>query len=184
MLKMNDIKKILENAGIKFKETDNSIIIFKEDTEEDKIAEILKSFGIDNTQIEIVDEGTIVKSKSNSSQRLKMILSPFYPLEKMEIIDANNLLLKDLYLNIPTNEEGIDDLGDTGVSPLGVVELAEILDKEFPNIEIVLVDDDEIELPVTDDLIEFLNNIEDKLSNLDVIITDDKIIIKRIDDAN
>ena len=40
------------------------------------------------------------------------------------------------------------------------------------------IDDNTLEIPTSDEIVEFLKSIEDKLENFDIEITDDKIIVK------
>jgi hypothetical protein len=189
MLKIEDIKKLLETSGLDYKEVDNGIIIFKESSFEflDNMKEILKAFGVKNEDISIVDDGTIVKTKDFSAQKLKIVLSPYYPLEKMEVIDSYTLKIKDLMIDKITESEEVepngsaDDLGDTpeeGEGIVGIDDLTQIIDSKFPDVEIVIVSDNKMELPTIDEIIDFLKSIEDQLENFDIEITDNKIIVK------
>ena len=122
-----------------------------------KIREILKTFGITNDDLTITEDGTLIKSKQFDSQKLKMILSPFYPLDKMEVIDAYTLKMVDLIID-SLNEDAdgsADDLGDTpeeGEGIVGIDDLTQIIDSKFPDVEIVIVSDNKMELPTIDEI--------------------------------
>ena len=189
MIKLEDVKKILENSNIKYKEIENGIVILKEERYNYlfEIREILKTFGITNDDLTITEDGTLIKSKQFDSQKLKMVLSPFYPLDKMEVIDAYTLKMVDLIID-SLNEDAdgsADDLGevpdataDDEDESLGIDELSQLLDNKFPETDIIIVDDNTLEIPTSDEIVEFLKSIEDKLENFDIEITDDKIIVK------
>jgi hypothetical protein len=189
MIKIDDIKKLLETSNLKFRETENGLVIFKEEEFNYlfEIRQILKTFGISNDDLTLTDEGTIVNAKQYDAQKLKMLLSPFYPLEKMEVIDPYHLKIKDLFIDTLNEDDSADangsadDLGDVPTEPEGIVgidDLAEVLDKEFPDVEIAIVDDNTLELPTIDEIVEFLKSIESQLENFDITINDDKIIVK------
>jgi hypothetical protein len=191
MIKFEDIKKLLENSNLKFKEAENGLVIFKEDEYNHlfEIKQILRTFGITDNDLTLNDEGTVVNAKQYDSQKLKMLLSPFYPLEKLKVIDPYHLLIQDLFVDTLNEDDGgdvsadgsADDLGEVPTNPEALVtidELADMIDKEFPDVEIVIVDDSTLELPPAEEVIEFLKSIENQLENFDIVITDDKITVK------
>ena len=188
MIKIEDLKKLLENSKLKFKETETGLIIFKEDEYNHlfEIKQVLKVFGVKQSDIELTDDGTIVKSKEFDSQKLKMLLSPYFPLENMKVISAFELKLEGLFLDINEDAEAsADDLGEVPTDNSAVVsnddnlnqfedieDLAKYLDNKL-NINIAIVDDNTIEIETTDELVEFLNTIENLLENFDVEIYED-----------
>jgi len=191
MLKIEDVKKLLEKSNIKHKEIENGIVIFKEEEFNHlfQIKQILVTFGISDEDLEQSAEGTIISAKQYDAQKLKMLLSPFYDLEKMEVIDTYHLLVKDLIIDTLNEDEGevadgsADDLGevptDGGASEGFTIEdLASKIDATFPNSDVLIVDDKTIELPATDEMIDYIKSLEDDLKDFDVEITDDKITIK------
>jgi len=189
MLKINDIKKLLENSNLKYKELENGIVILKEEEYNHlfEIKQILTTFGVTNNDITVNEEGTIVNSKQYDAQKLKMLLSPFYELDKMEVIDSYHLLIKGLFID-DINEDNsgdadgsADDLGKVPTEPEAIVSVDDVANKinsEFPDVDIAIVDDNTLELPVTDEIIDFLKDNENEFENFDIIITDDKIIVK------
>jgi intein-encoded DNA endonuclease-like protein len=189
MLKIDDLKKLLENSNLKFKETENGIVVFKEEEYNHlfEIKQILKTFGISDDDITLDTEGTIVNAKQYDAQKLKMLLSPFYPLDKMEVVDPYHLKINDLFIdNLNEGEDldvngSADDLGEVPEAPEGLVsidDLANVLNKEFPDAEIVIISNNEMELPSIPEIIDYLKSIEDQLEKFDIEITDDKIIVK------
>jgi len=182
MINLNDIKKILEKSNLKYKETINGLIIFKEsDDVIPQIIDVLKTFGVKQDDIVISDEGTLINSKLYDARKLQILLSPYYPLDKLIVKDKYQLLIKDLFIDgLNEGADGsIDDLGDTPVDSIVTIDdLAQLLDNEFPNIEIFIISDNEIELPYSDELVDFFKSIENDLENFEVDIYDDKIIVK------
>jgi hypothetical protein len=116
-------------------------------------------------------------------------------MEKMEVIDTYTLKILDLFIDhidieaektensdsVDEADGSIDDLGETPTEKESIVtveDLANLIDSNFPEIEVLITSDSTLEMPTIEKLVEFLKSIEPKLDNFDIEITDKKIFVK------
>jgi len=203
-INFEDIKKLVESdSSLIIKQIGEGLVIKRADgsvtPDVEEIVTILRQFGVKDSSIEIVDEGTLVESGSYNAQKLKMILAPFYKLGELKVFSTWKLLLKGIYIveedlkSVPEilkeeNNGSADDLGtvpngqpnnNKNVTAVTIEQIATILDKNFGNecnIEI-LSDSELIVNPISDELIKFIENNVDLFGDAEIVIDDDNITI-------
>jgi len=196
-LNFNDIKKLVEaDSTLVLKEIPEGLIIKRADGAADvdveEIKVLLSKFGVKPEDLEVNDSGTIVRSKNYNSQKLKMLLAPFYKLGELVIIDEWALLLQDIFLVDVDNsftedaDGSADDLGEVPTDGArnetidDIESIAALIDKETNgSVEISIVADDTIEIPFSEDILEFIKNNENTIfASCDVEVTDEVITIR------
>ena len=196
-LNFNDIKKLIEtDSTLVLKEIPEGLIIKRADGAADvdveEIKVLLSKFGVKPADLEVVENGTIVRSKNYNSQKLKMLLAPFYKLGELVVIDEWALLLQDIFLmdvdDVVTEDAdgSADDLGTVPTDGASndtldnIESIAALLDKQANGaVEVRIVADDTVEVPFSEDILDFIKNNENTIfANCDVEVTDEVITIR------
>jgi len=196
-LNFNDIKKLIEaDTSLILKEIPEGLIIKRADGAADvdveEIKVLLSKFGVKPTDLEVVENGTIVRSKNYNSQKLKMLLAPFYKLGELVVIDEWALLLQDIFLvdvdsSVTEDADGsADDLGSVPTDGASndtlddIESIAALLDKQTNGaVEISIVADNTVEVPFSEDILDFIKNNDNTIfANCDVEVTNEVITIR------
>jgi len=196
-LNFNDIKKLIEtDSTLVLKEIPEGLIIKRADGAADvdveEIKVLLSKFGVKPADLEVVENGTIVRSKNYNSQKLKMLLAPFYKLGELVVIDEWALLLQDIFLmdvdDVVTEDAdgSADDLGTVPTDGASndtldnIESIAALLDKQANGaVEVRIVADDTVEVPFSEDILDFIKNNENTIfANCDVEVTNEVITIR------
>ena len=196
-LNFNDIKKLIEtDSTLVLKDIPEGLIIKRADGAADvdveEIKVLLSKFGVKPTDLEVVENGTIVRSKNYNSQKLKMLLAPFYKLGELVVIDEWALLLQDIFLvdvdsSVTEDADGsADDLGSVPTDGASndtlddIESIAALLDKQTNGaVEISIVADNTVEVPFSEDILDFIKNNDNTIfANCDVEVTNEVITIR------
>jgi hypothetical protein len=208
-LNFEDIIKIVESdKTLIVKSIDEGLVIkrLQDDNTFDEVMLILSKFGVKSTDITVSEEGTLINSNHYNAQKLKMLLAPFHTLEEMEVKDAWNLLLKNVFFTeikdpmtgeiqedsadasasadslgeVPTGTPSTPSSGDSeSAVPQNISDLAKTLDGLLNNIEITIVSDTELELEMSDDIVSIIKNNEKMFDGFEVTILPDLITITK-----
>jgi len=206
-LNFEDIIKIVENdSTLIVKSIDEGLIIkrLQDDNTFDEIMLILSKFGVKSTDITVTEEGTLINSNHYNSQKLKMLLAPFHNLEEMEVKDAWNLLLRNVFFSeikdpmtgeikedgaeasasadslgeVPNGTPSTPTSGNSESSvPQTIEDLAKTLDGILNNVNISIVSDTELELSSSDDIVNTIKDNEKLFDGFEVTILPDLITI-------